>query len=289
MDETLGLFKYLSPDKIVFFENGLVLLTPPVYLNDPWDFLPKGTIPSEDEIMGVWREVEATVGHSSVIRLAAGFVRREQAEWLDRVRADATSSEFLAEQGRDYQEEISKIIGIVSLTELPLSRLMWAHYADSHRGFVAEFAAGAQTTMHGFSIRMCGVGSVVDGILKPVAAGKVKYRSDPQEISSNADNMHEVCWSKHVDWEGEQEWRIISPLQKSLTATRSHATSGQRVERFCLPFAPEGLRRVIFGMRMEPEVKERLCSMLGREELKHVQKQVADIDPRTGAMLLRAR
>ena len=280
MKETGGLFKYLSPDKMVFFENRLVLLTPPVYLNDPWDFLPKGRIPSEAEIMAVWRELEATGGHSSVIHLPAGFVRREQDEWLDRIRADFASSEFLAEQGKNYQQEISKVIGIVSLTELPLSRLMWAHYADSHRGFVAEFATWAPGEKFGFNTRMCAVG--------PVEAAKVKYRPDFQMISRNTDNVHEICWSKHPDWEGEQEWRIICPLQKSLTATLSHATSGQRVERFCLPFAPEGLRRVIFGMRMEPEPKQRLCRMLDREEFKHVQKQVTDIDPRTGEMLLRA-
>jgi len=288
MNESSGLFKYLSPDKLVFFEHRLVLLTPPVYLNDPWDFLPKGRIPSEDEILEVWRELEAAVGRSSAIHLPADSVRREQQEWLDRIRADFASSEFLAEQGKNYQQEISKVIGIVSLTELPLSRLMWAHYADSHRGFVAEFAAGAQTTKYGFSIRMCGVGSVVDGMLKPVAAGKVKYRSDFQEISRNTDNIHEVCWSKHADWEKEQEWRIICPLQNSLSATLSHATSGQGVERFCLPFAAEGLRRVIFGMRMAPEVRQRLCHMLDRSEFRHVQRQVSDIDPRTGEMVLRA-
>ena len=280
MDETLGLFKYLSPDKIVFFENRLVLLTPPVYLNDPWDFLPRGRTPSEDEIREVWRELEATLGRSSVIHLPVGFVRREQQEWLDRIRADFASSELLTEQGKNYQQEISKLIGIVSLTELPLSRLMWAHYADSHRGFVAEFVAGAQTTKHGFTIRMCAIG--------PVVAAKVKYRPDFQMISRNTDNVHEVCWSKHTGWEEEQEWKIICPLQNPPTTPLTRARSDGRVERFCLPFAPVGLRRVIFGMRMEPEVNERLCRMLDREEFKHVEKQVTDIDPRTGEIVLRA-
>ena len=45
-----GLFKCFSPDKLDFFENRLVLLTPPKFLNDPWDFLPKGRTLTNDEI-----------------------------------------------------------------------------------------------------------------------------------------------------------------------------------------------------------------------------------------------
>ncbi|MDD5138842.1 MAG: hypothetical protein PHY43_01115 [Verrucomicrobiales bacterium] len=38
-----GLFKYFPPDKMDFFENRLVLLTPPKFLNDPWDFFAERT------------------------------------------------------------------------------------------------------------------------------------------------------------------------------------------------------------------------------------------------------
>lgn len=281
MNETFGLFKYLSPEKLVFFEDRLVLLTPPIYLNDPWDFLPKGRVPSEDEILKVWREVETDIAHSSVIALPAEYAQREQRERLDRIRAGVTSEKFVGGEGKHYQKEIGRFFGIVSLTELPLSRLMWAHYADSHKGIVAEFAAGEETAAYGFTIRMCAVGPVFAAF-----AAKVKYHPDFQPISKNADNVHEVCLSKHPDWEKEKEWRIIWPLQQSIARQISRPGGGELLKRYCLPFAPSGLRRVIFGMRMEVEVKQRLCNMLGREEFKHVQKQVTDIDPQTGEMVL---
>jgi Protein of unknown function (DUF2971) len=277
MNETVGLFKYLDASKLVFFENCLVLLTPPIYLNDPWDFLPKGRVPSEDEILKVWREIETDIARSSVITLPADYAQREQRERFDGVRAGVTSEKFIGGWGEHYQKEIGRFIGIVSLTELPLSRLMWAHYADSHKGFVAEFAAGEETAAYGFTIRMCAVG--------PVVAAKVKYHPDFQQISKKADNVHEVIWSKHPDWEKEKEWRIICPLQHSI-ARQVNRPGGELLKRYLLPFAPVGLRRVIFGMRMEVEVKQRLCNMLGREEFKHVQKQVTDIDPQSGEMVL---
>ena len=149
MNETVGLFKYLDASKLVFFEKCRVLLTPPVYLNDPWDFLPKGRIPSEDEIKKAWQELEAIIAQSSVIQVPVQFALCAQQERLEGIRADFASSDFLAKQGKDYQEEISKVVGIVSLAEFPLNRLMWAHYADSHRGFVAEFAAEAPTEAYG--------------------------------------------------------------------------------------------------------------------------------------------
>lgn len=277
MNETPGLFKYLSPDKLVFFENCLVLLTPPIYLNDPWDFLPKGRVPSEDEILKVWREIEADIARSSVIALPADYAQREQRERLVRIRAGVTSEAFVGGEGENYQKEIGRFFGIVSLTELPLSRLMWAHYADSHRGFVAEFAAGEETTGYGFTFRMCAVG--------PVVAAKVKYRPDFQQISKNAGNAHEVCWSKHPDWEEEKEWRIICPLQQSIARQVNRPGGSEPLKRYLLSFEPRWLRSVIFGMRMEAGVKQRLCDMLGREEFKHVQKETTAIHPETGELV----
>jgi len=274
----VGLFKYLDASKLVFFENCLVLLTPPAHLNDPWDFLPKGRVPSEDEILQAWREIETEIARSSVIDLPVQFKQREQRRRLERMRVDFASKEFLSEQGKNYREEISKIVGVVSLTELPLSPVMWAHYAQSHTGFVAEFAADDKTEMNGFRIRMCAVG--------PIVAGKVKYELDFKQIEKDASNVHQLCWSKHRDWEHEQEWRIIWSLQEPPTRKVPHAKCGEQQMRYCLPFEPSGLRRVIFGMGMKAEVKQRLCDMLSREKFKHVLKQTTAIDPKTGELVL---
>jgi hypothetical protein len=277
--ENVGLFKYLDPSKLVFFENCLVLLTPPIYLNDPWDFLPKGRVPSEEEILKVWRELETEVARSSLIDLPVHFARREQSERLQKMRADFASKDFLAEQGKYYREQISKEVGVVSLTELPLSRLMWAHYAQSHTGFVAEFAGEEEKEMYGFRICTCAVG--------PAVAGKVKYDTDFKQLAKSAGNVQELCWSKHRDWEYEHEWRIIWPVRDPLTATLRQAESGEQTRRFCLRFQPSGLRRIIFGMQMDGSVKERLCRMLEHGDFKHVRKETTAINPETGALVLK--
>ena len=144
--------------------------------------------------------------------------------------------------------EIGKFVGIVSLTELPLSRLMWAHYADSHAGFVAELAAGEEGNYEGFVIRGMGTG---------LTAAKVKYPRSFAQISlpSDGSNVLEVFWSKHPLWEYELEWRIVAPLAGSVRYRFVSDAGKEQGMRFCVPFKPTNLRRVIFGMRMKRRSK----------------------------------
>jgi hypothetical protein len=236
MNDTTCLFKYMDASKLELFEKSLLLLTPPIYLNDPWDFRPRGRTPTEDEIRQVWREIETDISQTSVIAVPADYTHREQQARLANIRAGATNKAFLADLGEHYQSEIGNFVGIVSLTELPLSRLMWAHYADSHAGFIAELAAGEEGNFEGFVIRGVGTGLV---------AAKVKYPRSFDQISfaSDGSNVLEVCWSKHPLWEYEQEWRIVAPLACSVTYRLISAAGKEQGTRFCVPFKPWNLRR----------------------------------------------
>jgi hypothetical protein len=154
---------------------------------------------------------------------------------------------------------------------------------------VAEFAGGEEIESHSFRIRPCALlrFNLEKDVFEPVFAARVKYRAEFQEISKNADNVHEVHWAKHPDWATEKEWRMIWEQRESLRWRASGAKGSEPVERRCLPFAPEGLRSVIFGMRMQPKIKERLHNMLDQEAFKHVRKETTDIDPETGELVLK--
>src|ERR1017187_4181261 len=69
--------------------------------------------------------------------------------------------------------------------------------------------------------------------------------------------------------EPEKEWRIICPLQQSIARQVNRPGGSEPLKRYFLSFEPRWLRSVIFGMRMEAGVKQRLCDMLGQEEFKH--------------------
>ena len=276
MSEPLRLFKYFSPDKLVFFENCLVLLTPPIYLNDPWDFLPGGRVASEEEIQKACLENERHIAQTSIIHLPADFAQRQHMQRAQSMRTWAKSKEFVEGLSIFSQERFP--YGVVSLTEKPLCRLMWAHYAESHAGFVVEFVTGNQVEYEGLTACGCDVGPVA-------CAFKVRYPRPFTLQPWTRENIANACCSKHPAWEYEQEWRILWELNKSIPF---HINSPQGAEqRYCLQFAPTNLKNVIFGMRMKPEVKQRLDKMLNQDEFKHVQKQTTFIDNETGELILK--
>ena len=280
MDAGPRLFKYLSSDKLVFFENHLVLLTPPIYLNDPWDFLPKGRNPTEEEILKVWRDVEMENAKASVIHLPTEFWHRQSMERLQKARDRANSKEFAEGLSKYSRERISSEYGIVSLTEKPLCRLMWAHYAESHAGFVAEFATHDQFKHEDLSACGCDIGPVR-------YAAKVDYPKSFKFRPWTAETIAIDCFSKHPEWEYEQEWRIVWPLKQSFPYEVKSSNCGKTFKRYCLPFEPANLRRVIFGMRMNSEVQKRLRIMLDKDAFKDVQRQTTDIDSKTGELILK--
>jgi Protein of unknown function (DUF2971) len=245
-----GLFKYFSTDKdkLETFISGHIYLTPPKFFNDPWDFL----IRSES-----W-----TKEHFEV----EGFYV------MPEFRADMNSPINLGSEAHDQQNGLSKLVGVVSLAEDPHNRLMWANYGDSHRGFVAEFRyAEKKTDGSGFQTCMTPFGG----------AGKVDYKSEQILRKREGANLRDVFWTKHIDWKYEQEWRVIESLQKA----HSHPN---RAGFLLLKFEPTDLLRIIFGLRVCPQIETQLKQMLGRKKFEHVQMEKVLISPDGNELVSRA-
>jgi hypothetical protein len=240
-----GLFRYFSTneDKLETFTNGQVYLTPPKYFNDPWDFLLRSEPPTEEQV-----KKEAPFLHP-----------KDVPEFLNQVSGD----DSLEEEAREQQEGLSKIIGVVCLTEEPLNRRMWADYGESYKGFVAEFGHSDEgKSQSGF--RLCD---------SPFgAAVKVDYQPTQPVLKRDKSNMEEVVLTKHLDWKYEQEWRVIQPLN----AGEPHP---KRRGFVLVRFKPTYLLRVVLGLRVCPKVKFQLRQMLNHKEFGHVRTEEAFIDP----------
>jgi len=94
-------------------------------------------------------------------------------------------------------------------------------------------------------------------------AGKVDYKYKQILRKRDGSNIREVFWTKYIDWKYEQEWRVIESLQKA----NPHPN---RAGFFLLKFEPTDLLRVIFGLRVCPQIETQLKQMLGRKEFEHV-------------------
>lgn len=250
-----GLFKYfpVNLDKVEMLAHRQVLLTPPKYFNDPWDFLVQRDPITEDEARALFDQ----------------FQRERPTDLsFEEFHAGITRPEYVAREGPDMQDGLSKFVGVVSLTSDPYNRLMWGYYADSHRGFVAEFAHGPATESHGVEAAVSPFGPAV----------KVTYAPSLPKFRAGFSNPLEVLYTKNEVWDHEDEWRVV----QYLAAAAREPTDGKMF--YLLGFNPKDLVRVIFGLRVDPVLEKRLSEILDLKEFAHVRKERMKIDASSGEL-----
>lgn len=172
-------------------------------------------------------------------------IGRHNPEWAEEECIDRASclianpanlEPSLAELQRLFEERIMNHIGVLSLSANPNSTLMWAHYANSHKGVCLQF--------NGFSPFFA-------------AAQKVSYPPKRRRISlfrdKHSESMETALLSKCEDWRYEEEWRIINH------------EDGPGAYRF----PNDALTGIIFGARIEPshEASIRNWAMEGNHQL----------------------
>jgi Protein of unknown function (DUF2971) len=175
---------------------------------------------------------------------------------------------FLEDEANEQQDGLSKLIGLVCLTEKPLDRLMWAHYGDSHKGFVAEFGCMEHHCTKEGERTVATCWTPFGGAMK------VWYEQQQPVRKRGGSNIRDVCWTKHKLWEYEQEWRVVEDLKKA-------DPHPKREGFFLLWFKPTDLLRVIIGLKADPQIKFQLRKMFNHNEYEHVLKEETYINPET--------
>jgi hypothetical protein len=253
---TNGLFKYFSTDqdKLEMFTKGQLYLTPPKYLNDPWEFRLRIEPPTEE-----------------FLRKQAPKLNPE-GEGMAEFRKLTRSGDWL-EGGAEVQRQVfSRIVGLVCLTENPLDMLMWAHYGESHKGFVAEFGPSDDEARSPLGLQCWGsaFGRAAKVQYRPQRPLQKLDQSNTEEVLLK--NMMAVLLTKHLCWEYEKEWRVMRFLNEG----NPHPTKDGFVLAW---FRPKDLLGVILGLQASPEVKFQLREMLNHREFDHVRKEQMHIDP----------
>lgn len=137
---------------------------------------------------------------------------------------------------------------ILSLTVRPDIPLMWSHYANGHRGVVMRFRS-------------------IPALDSPYGAAKpVQYCNDVPKLLTEEylinlfcgtfsldgpDMLDRIVYTKSVEWEYEQEWRINSG---------SGRNDGASFED--LPFSANELDGVIFGLNISDADRDEIRELL---------------------------
>jgi hypothetical protein len=164
-------------------------------------------------------------------------------------------------------DELLQKAGVLSLSCNVLDPLLWAHYADGHKGFALEFA---RDKMWGEAQRPLCWGSVnyspeptLQGAFIEIADTFAKMSSGltKDKISSLRREVSKMqmqklllaaLMEKSIDWKYEQEFRFVQP------------------ESGLYAFDPSALKSVTLGARTSSEDYSRVVEVLRRPELSHV-------------------
>lgn len=264
------LYKYVTEDRISILKDGLIRFSQPQAFNDPFELKPHIS-----EIMDR-AGLEKTISDLLPEIIKNEYDKQSQ-EFRNKIPFDIFMSfaevnaekiigdkdVFLASGAKIMQqivcEGIEKVIGILSLSESVNNLLMWAHYANSHQGFVIEFDSSNK-----FFNQQINENDELRYLRK------ISYSDERPNIRINvrdgSDAGVKMFLTKSNEWSYEKEWRIMLPLEHSDKKIKSIPHD---IHLFKIPFS--AISKVIIGARATQEtVQEIKEAILVNSELNHI-------------------
>ena len=132
-------------------------------------------------------------------------------------------------------------VGILSLSQVKDNILMWSHYCQDHKGFVVGFDIS-----HKFFDRRSGNNNIINNLRQ------VNYyeRRHFQHITgySDIDNFfNSLLFTKSINWEYEEEWRMVVPGIFGMTQYGIPGLDAVQVE---------AVKEIYIGVKAEQELKD---------------------------------
>lgn len=270
---SMPLYKYVSTGGLEILTGGMIRFCSPAELNDPFELKPHvSAIASEhamhqellaaaplaatDALREIPQELRPLIDENQLLSAMLAQIERQR----------SSLSKLANDQAQEFQKRIERkleeTIGVLSLTENPTSLLMWAHYADSHRGFVIEFDKSSaffnQKRREGDEMWQL---------------RKVIYSQHRPEVNLLEAESFSPFLTKGEEWQYEAEWRMMAPLESA------DRICGDRNELHLFRFPASAIRAVILGARASSDLREAIReAIVVNEEYRHVNLYEAKVD-----------
>ncbi len=202
----------------------LVRFTRPSSFNDPWDCKPVFSIPEDKD------EREALVRWMAAANAKHGTALDpdERERRVERLITDTHKLRCMVDKAApEMHRQMDERYRVYCLTTKPACPLMWAHYADHHRGVCLEI-----NVHHG---DLC-------------AAIQVQYREKYPAFRLDDHQDLSPFYTKSSDWQYEEEYRLIAEEEQGAFDHRTLKTQDQF---YRLP--PGSLTCIIIGARASDE------------------------------------
>ena len=264
----MQLFKYVHPLRVDVLENKMICFSTSHQLNDPFELKPHIREIATEETYGSTIKEEVEKQKLEYLKLSRNIRRKMSFDEFTAQVFSFTREKFTAEvklgmaakAQEIFDRELARTIGILSLTESPDNLLMWAHYADSHQGFVIEFDPKSSF----FAQRRSSVDEL--GYLRQVTYSDIRPSLILEEIEDFSPFL-----TKGKIWKSEREWRMMLPVDMC----NKKLSCGHNL----FAFPAEAIKSIIFGCRASDLTKRKVREIVSMDRnFSHVKFMVASID-----------
>jgi len=268
----MRLFKYMPEARI---DDILVLnkirFTQPICFNDPFECkLTIDNMASDEDIQNLHKEnfekvLKEEYDKNNAINSLLSYeqfllLSETKKELILDSLKEINSSEYFIHQLRNKFEEILNYEwGILSLTTSKDNLLMWAHYANEHKGFTVEFNEESD-----FFHKREDKESFFNHL------HKVDY-SNYRDLTSLIEKQYaNVFLTKSTEWEYEDEYRVFKQL--------SSANEVKNENIYLFNFPKDMIKAIYCGCNMDKVHKEKILNIISNDiELSHVKLYYGEI------------
>jgi hypothetical protein len=258
------LYKFVPAARVEILETGLIRFTQPSALNDPFEFRPlferlvsesdlQETLGSsrellEDEVRKKFATLPPEQQQQFPVEVVIAQLRANPVIVDQLIKQQTPAFRKLLEEFTPKAKEIltvaiEKHLGILSLSEDLLNPLLWAHYADAHRGFALEFDAN-----HPFFDRRRTDKDEFYHLRKVTYAHRTSEGRTLVDITAE-----DLLLTKAPSWSYEAEWRMLVPLDD---AHQIVSLGGDQIYLFAVPVS--AITSVVLGARCSEALRDRV-------------------------------
>ena len=234
-------YKYINHRGLDLLRDHRIHISRPSSFNDPFEFLPQAAVLTRQQIELRLSEpafVDSFFQHKLALREVND--RPSFDKWLVDNRTAIVDA--MENHARNYRPEefaalAGKYFGVTCFAKISNDLLMWAHYADSHKGMVIGFDEAA-----------------FGKHLRPVTYSPTRPEYHELWPSDRSERYMEIMSVKSDHWAYEQEVRLII----AWAACEKDGEHFYRIE-------PNDVQDVILGCRTTPALESDARTVLARD------------------------
>lgn len=261
-------YKFLPQERTTYLEDELLRITQPADLNDPFELLPG--IPTIDDFSGVFEKIyKRNIAHIDSLTIDKSkkteLRKKQLIDYKTHIRKLNNNEEgnFKSYFLENASKNINNNLGILSLTRRWDSALMWAHYTDSHKGLCIGF--DSQKSFFS-SFRQVNNG---DKIFMPVIYSNNRIKVP---IEENVSIDYKVMFSKSIDWQYEEEERLLVMLR------HANKTIANKPYDICLYKVPHRLiKEIIVGVNFPEDKFEKVKEFCSKNNVDLYKCKISEI------------